>query len=217
MQNNQIAIVHQTASPCNELTNITFRNHIEYALKHGYILQEVQLNPDAGNKLSMLGQVLENTDIHRAFWIDSDAVFTNPELRLTDHLPQGKVVMACDIFGPSADCLWVENCPEVRRLLWAASQVAAWALHGDDPGIMRFREQTGLRYLSLHPPYQDLFTYVDHRLMKSHKNEYYLDGRPEDGFGQWQPGDFILHLGGLPPVLQISILESALGLVGKGF
>ncbi len=174
------------------------------------MLQEFQLNPETENKLSLLYQTFENPEIRRAFWIDSDAVFTNPELRLTEHLPSGKVVMPCDIFGPSAGCLWLENTPEVRRLLWAASHVGGWVSEGHHPQSTHLKEQWGLRYLSLHPPYDQLFTYVEQTLMKSHLNEYYSDGRPNDGFGQWQPGDFVLHLGDLSSAIKVSVLEDIL-------
>lgn len=212
MNNNQIAIVHGTSSFEDEVIQITFRNHTEYALKHGYMLQEFRFDPNQGDKLWALSQTFKNPDILRAFWIDSDAIFTNPDLQLTNHLPEGKVIMPYDIFGPSADCLWMENTPEVRRLLWAASQVGAWAFEGHNPQTPHFKEKMGLRYLSLHPPYDQLFTYVEQTLMKSHLNEYYSDGRPNDNFGQWKPGDFILHLGGIPSAMKVSILEEKLHL-----
>ncbi len=211
LRNNQIAIVHGTASPLNELSDIIFRNHADYAIRHGYMLQEFRLNPNEGQLWTLYQMFANNTGIRRAFWIDSEAVFTNLEFLLTEHLPIGKIVMACDIFGPSADCLWLENCPEVVRLLWAASRVETWIFEGHHPGTIPCREQMALRYLSLHPPYQELFTYVEQRVMKSYLlNECYSDDRPKDDFGQWQAGDFILHLGGLIPALKVSTLESIL-------
>lgn len=211
LRNNQIAIVHGASSSPNELTNITFRNHAEYAYKHGYMLQEIKFeSPHTGDQLWALHKIFKIPEIRRAFWIDADAVFTNPELSLTEHLPDGKVVMPYDIFGPSADCLWVENCPEVVRLLWAASHVGEWMTVWDNPGTARFKAQRGLGYLSLHPPYRALFTYVEQTVMKSHYNGYFMDGRPEDHFGRWQPGDFILHLAGIPSGLKIHILEKIL-------
>ncbi|PWU06879.1 MAG: hypothetical protein C5B47_06935 [Verrucomicrobia bacterium] len=213
-RNNQIAVVHGGA-PFDEVTQITFRNHAEYALKHGYLLQELRFNPkQPQNKLSMLYQMLQNLEIHRAFWIDSNAIFTNPKLRLTEYLPAGKVVMSYDIFGPSTDCLWLENTPEVRRLLWAASCVSVLLFREESTEIYPI-DRRGLRYVSLHPPYHQLFTYVEQTVMRSQLNEYYSDGRPDDGFGQWQPGDFILHVGGLHSTMKVSILQDMLNLSSK--
>lgn len=218
LQNHQIAIVHGASPNFGELKDITFTNHADYALQYGYDLRtfQFQASETVWGKIRALQETFADPHIRRAFWIDADAVFTNLNLSLTEHLPHGKVVVSCDIFGINTGCLWLENCTEVCRLLWAIAteghQLFAKAI---------WPEQCALRHFSLHPPYAELFTYVEQTLMNSYLNEHYSEkycadiGRPEDGFGQWQPGDFILHLPAISHHKRIEILKKILPLYSK--
>ncbi len=206
LRNDQIAIVHGVSRNLQSLADITFPNHAEYASKHGYVVQtrEVEPSENVWGKIRILQQVFADSNIRRALWIDADAIFTNVELSLIQHLPDGKVVMACDIFGPNAGVIWLENCPEVQRLLWTVATMGRQMF-----ATAPWPEQCALRYFAFHPPYNKLVTYVGQHQMNAYLNENYpvKKGRPQDGFGQWQPGDFILHLPGINNTLRIKIFK----------
>ncbi len=209
LRNDQIAIVHGATPSISDLTEITFRNHAHYALKHGYALREFEFRPSekVWEKIRVLRETFADPNIHRAFWIDADAIFTNLELSLVEHLPNGKIVGACDVFGFNAGCLWLENCPEVRRLLWVLTNQGREMF---DSAL--WKEQSALRYFSLHPPYTELFTYVDPSKMNAYLNEIYAkENRPPlASLNQWKPGCFVLHLPGISHRIRIQILKKIL-------
>lgn len=210
LRNNQIAIVHGISRNYQSLADVTFPNHAEYASKHGYVVQTREIEPSENvwGKIRILQEVFADSNIRKALWIDTDAIFTNPEISLVEHLPDGQVVLACDIFGPNAGVIWLENCEGVRRLLWT---VATMGRQQFETAI--WREQSALRYFLLHPPYNKLVTYVEQHQMNAYLNENYSaekNGRPQDGFGQWQPGDFVLHLPAITNTLRIKIFKKIL-------
>ncbi|KAF4749289.1 hypothetical protein FOZ63_003333, partial [Perkinsus olseni] len=71
------------------------RNHVRYALKHGYGYFAVECNwSDRGfphwSKLLIARHLLEGHGLSRApeylFWMDADSLFMNPSIRIEDHL-----------------------------------------------------------------------------------------------------------------------------------
>ncbi len=208
LRNDQITIVHGATPSYAPLTALTFPNHAEYAAKQGYMLKTVDFQPSEATwgKIRILREILNDTNIRRVFWIDADAIFTNMELALTEHLPDGKIVMACEVLGPNTGSMWLENCPEVHRLLWII------ATRGHQMFATRaWHEQSAFRYFALHPPYDKVIQYVEQTRMNSGFTEHYKSwSRPQDGFGQWQPDHLILHLPGVRMKPAMEVLQKVL-------
>ncbi|PWU06878.1 MAG: hypothetical protein C5B47_06930 [Verrucomicrobia bacterium] len=209
LRNDQIAIVHAFSENLQNLADVTFPNHVEYASKHGYVVKTKEIVypwDSPWEKIQIIQEVLADPNIRKVLWIDADAIFTNMELPLTQHLPDGKIVITCDAFGPNAGILWLTNCPEVRRLLQAVTMVRP--MFRASP----WNEQTALRHLFLHPPYDKLVTYVEQRQMNAYFCEYSpsLLGPPPNDIGKWQPGDFILHRPGIDNKVRIKDFKKVL-------
>jgi hypothetical protein len=190
-----IAIISGYSPSFERVGRISTENHKAYAESHGYRYICAPFPDGQGSwpKVDILAKAFEDSTITTALWIDADAIFTNFDLTITEHLPSpGRgIVWAPDINGPNAGVMWMANSMLVRQLLWAVRTSGRHLF-----GMMGWHDQSAFRFFSREEPYRTLFKTVRQETMNSYRNDLYQDGRPQD-FGQWKPGDFILHLPGI--------------------
>lgn len=191
----EIAVISGYSPSFGRVGKISSENHRRYCERHGYRYLNMPFPEGQGSwpKLDILSKAFDGEDVKMALWIDADAVFTNPSLSLETHLPSpGRgIVWAPDINGPNAGVMWVGNSPIVRQLLWAVRTTGRHLF-----GMAGWHDQSALRFFSHEEPYRGLFKTVPQTQMNSYRNDLYADGRPQE-YGQWKPGDFVLHMPGL--------------------
>jgi hypothetical protein len=76
-----------------------------------------------------------------------------------------------------------------------------------------FLEQEALSRFAFQKPYCDVVKIIPQKGMNSYLHKVY--GRPEEWPGNWEPGDWILHLPGMTVELRIQILGEIEKILGK--
>lgn len=209
-------------------------NHEAYATNHGYRYHHETFS-EGGSwpKPRAIAKAMDDPANKWVFWIDADAVVTNPDIDLLTScgiallgypsirftgptLADGNeisypdhrtgIIMSTDINGPNAGVMMLQNTPLVRELLWCVNSTGRWMF----PPGPNWQDQSAFRFFALQPPYQQLFHFAEQRVMNSYLNELYSDGRPISERSQWQPGDFILHLPGVDDKLRVREMRRAL-------
>ena len=149
-------------------------------------------------KVAMIGEYLERG--HSVCWLDTDAAVTNPDKKPPK---TAGVSLTCDVHGPNVGIMFINNTLLTRQFFYALSgygrQLAAGFINP---------EQTAIRWLTMHPPYDRLLEFRPQRTMNSYwPGAYQYPGAEE---AHWQQGDMILHLPALADERRVEILKSIL-------
>ena len=133
-------------------------------------------------------------------WLDADAAVTNPSKR---EPRASSLALTCDVHGPNAGIMFIANTLLTRQFFFALSgygrQLAANMINP---------EQSAIRWLTLHPPYDQLLDIRAQRTMNSYwPGAYEYPGAEE---AHWQKGDLILHLPALANERRLEIFSQAL-------
>jgi hypothetical protein len=170
-----------------DIAELTIPNRIEYARRHGYI-ERMHNFPDHYGKISAL---LENWKAAAwLWWLDVDAVITNPSIRLEDLAGEDSdVVVACDSHGINTGSILIRTTKSTRKILEAIRRLRSTYERGP------WHDQNGFAY--------QLWTIAD-RVKVVPKRR--LNSYPDD----WRPGDFVLHCPGRSNPIRRKILERAL-------
>jgi hypothetical protein len=208
----RIAVCTAATPDYEPLAVLTRANLQAYCDRHGYEMRyDVYRGPlrEFGFfHVDMVRDVLKTGKYEAAMWIDADAFVTNPDFTIEDILlcrPVGIVdgenvyrraenvepSLYCthDCFGPNMGVFVAVNCPHVRQLLWAVSVTRGKPEYKD--------EQSAIWDMRSRPPYDAVIECLPQRVMNSYPNREYRDGR-EVELGNWEKGDFICHMPGIP-------------------
>lgn len=169
-----------------QLADLTIPNRSEYAIRQGYVGGLFKF-PGHFGKIAALLEAWTSSEW--LWWLDIDAIITNPVVRLEDLTTEGDVVLSCDAIGLNSGSMLLRTIPEVRVVL-----EAIWKLRkGYD--VAPWHDQNGLAY--------QLWT-IRERVLIVPKRA--LNSYPAD----WRPGDFVLHCPGIPNRARFKILEQRL-------
>lgn len=176
-----------------EIAELTIPNRQAYADRHGYA-HHVFNFPGHYGKVSAL---LNCWRADWLWWLDLDAVITNPERRLDDVIegargnarPLCHAIATVDGNGFNSGSMLLRTSEEVRQML---QRIQSRKKTYDVPP---WHDQNGFAY--------QLWSIAD-RVEIVAKNV--LNSYPAD----WTPGDFVLHCPGIPNEHRRKILESAL-------
>lgn len=167
------------------LGELTYPNRLAYAARHGYRVERTD-HPTHWGKLAALLDAWRSADW--LFWLDSDAVVTNPDISLNalvaDHADK-EVILSCDLIGLNSGSMLIRTAPRVRAVI---ERVLA---HRAEYARSPWHDQTGLAY--------QLWTMADGVAVVPQRvlNSYPDYGRNVPG-EIWHPGDFVFHCPGLP-------------------
>jgi len=164
------------------LAELTIPNRRDYAAQHGY--GEAVFNfPGHFGKISAILQSWDKADF--IWWLDVDAIVTNPAVRLQD-LAAADVVLSCDENGLNSGSMIFRTIPEVRAVLIEV-------LHRRKAyDVPPWHDQNGLAYQLW--KIRERVRIVPKRSLNSYPND-------------WQIGDFVLHCPGIPNQDRLKILE----------
>lgn len=191
----------------SQLGEITIENNAKkYCDHHGYDLLVKKDNfhfplSQAGyEKLYFILEVLSTKKYDWVYWRGADTMITNFNIELRDLVTAYDFfIISCDVHNINADSFFIRNCDKAfeffteiinNRHLYEDEQQAFHRLHH--------------KYKFLVVPQKYLNSY-DYNLYLSYekynKNGYQPESIPKSDifgqYGQWEPGDFLIHWPGI--------------------
>jgi glycosyltransferase involved in cell wall biosynthesis len=202
------AVVSMYNDEHRDLAKYTWPNKEKYAKKHGYKAfaktSNWTITPVHFEKIThMLDVMKQYPDIDWVWWLDNDAVITNPDIKLENIIdPDYHVIITTDIASINAGSFIVRNSIQGRG--WLEFLLVKGLEHYK---TNRWPEQQPMTdfYIS----FADIIKVVPQRIMNSYEYKIY-NVDPNDLLGtsgQWQPGDFVLHMPAIPNVMRIQLIQ----------
>jgi galactosyl transferase GMA12/MNN10 family len=204
----KFAVVSMYNEAHRELADWTWPNKKAYADQHGYSAyaktSDWTLTPIHFEKITHMLDVMEKEpDVDWVWWLDNDAVVTNPDVQLESIAdPEYHVVITSDIASINAGSFMVRNSIQGR----------GWLEFILDKGLEHYKDN---RWPEQQPmtdfyiTFKDIIKIVPQRVMNSYNYDIYgVD--PTDLLGtngQWQEGDFVLHMPAIPNPSRIQIIK----------
>lgn len=185
-----------------ELAKITCGNIVNYCRKHGYMwnIQCVDEPYDAFEKIRQIQKIFENDEADIVWSIDCDALITNYKCKVEDYLDEENDFYVCkDYNGINCGSFIVRKSEWSLRLL----QKIIWYS----------------KYEEVHCEQDALKVYIRIRGCENIKklphpsiNSYIYENYPEIPMqshdkGQWEIGDFVIHLPGIGMQKRLDILN----------
>jgi len=204
----QFAIVSMYNDAHAELGQVTWPNKEAYAEKHGYgaycKTEDFISQPIHFEKLVIMLDIMKaNPDLEWVWWLDNDAIITNDEIKLeTIADPDYHVIITTDIASLNSGSFMVRNSQQGRG--WLEFILDKGLGHYKDN---RWPEQQPMT--DFYVKFEDIIKVVPQRTMNSYEYQIYgVDPHDQlDTSGQWQPGDFVLHMPAIPNPTRLQIIN----------
>lgn len=195
-------------------------NRAEYCDRHGYDLRiSIMDKTAAWGRLRTIREALADGACDWVWCCGADVLNTNFAIRLEDIAdPAFHVVIAGVWCAPvQSDSFLVRA--TVQGIAWVDAVLACYDRYKTKPWV----ENQAM--IDLLPTHMDIIKVVPQRVMNSMDYRFYRAGYPQpkvlagqDFFGndgQWQPGDFVIHLCDLPLATRIEAVKKLLPVVQK--
>lgn len=195
-----------------DLADLTDLPKIEYCNRHNYpffLLHESKYSSVMGfNKIGYILDLLNtNPNFEWLLFVECDATITNVTIPIEDKIDNDyHVIIAVDRLNLNAGNLLVRNSPEGRGYLQTIMDLEPeYSTH-------TWAEQQAI--IDTIDKYADIVKIVTQRYMNSYiQAPYdYCDIRVDimGNSGEWQPGDWILHMPGLLNPARIAVMKEVL-------
>jgi hypothetical protein len=200
----KVALVTFNSNDYQELAAITLPGKTQYCQRHGYdLISGIHPGPIermGWDRVGVVQQHLPNYDV--VMWIDCDAIITNLTKPVTDVLKNGdQFVLTADLYGINTGTFIAVRTPMTIQFLFsvlhAGPQLVAHHHWGEQEAIIR---------LLSGPPFDNFATVLPQNAMNSYINAEM--GRPDWFMGNYQPGDWIVHLAGVPYARKIEVARA---------
>jgi hypothetical protein len=190
----------------NFLASITAPTKKEYAEKWGFVFEHVKLQGNmhpAWEKARVTARMLEKYD--GVLYIDCDAAIINQNFDFRPYIEKHDFIISTDVNGINAGVYYAKSTPLVKQFFFA---VNTWGpmFYGGHP----WNDQEAMKYYLANPPYNHLATYMPQNFMNSYIHEgfnYTNHPFPDYIQGNYQPGDWIIHLPGMPMEVRVRYLQ----------
>lgn len=213
---------------CRDIGKVTEPITRDYCARHGYNFEtkkywfkQFSLRCGTHHFLAFerwrwFAEVLETCDM--LFAIGSDVLITNHTMKLEDVAHNRKIFLcAKDSQGFSSDTLLVRRTDRTLALLRNVAALQNKFSNTPDNQL----DLAAFEYAA--PNYADVIEYMTQRELNAYAYKHYahLGGRyaqaldADGNDGQWQRGDFVLHVPGLPKQQKIQILKEHIPLIVK--
>ena len=189
----------------DDVASITLPWWRRYCYRHNYDLTihrggyAHRIRNISFQKTEMAGAILPGTDL--LLVADLDTLVTDQTRHLEEFIDPQHSLFGCeDINGFNAGVYMVRNCPEGRDLMEFAVAYGKCAPdgHGDQNAIRKWIDFNPHEYQR-----------VPHPAFNSYLYQEYGEQRTRED-GQWERGDFILHLPGMTNERRIKLMEERL-------
>lgn len=200
----KIAVLIPSTPDWIDIANITVENAAKYCGRHGYSLYH-NVFPQPNNGYKKISGALNILDSgFDAVWVlDADTLITNHTIRIERYLTSKKsFFITKDINGI--------NCGSfvVKKSKWSISFLE-WLLKCEGKEKMYCEQDAVNYYMTLFPKEVDThFLFLPHPSINSYLYELYPQyGEQTHEQGQWEAGDFVLHLPGVGMDKRLEILK----------
>lgn len=215
----------------NELAAITIEGNKKlYCEKHGYDLilrtnrDEFTYQHTGFEKLLFVKQTLESGKYDWVYWCGTDTLITNFNIKLEDLVDNGyHFIVSVDIWDINADSFLCRNSPQAINFLESLLMLHDSYVDENNNGIDTGRilpdgnptcwaEQQAI--IDLAPSYKNIVKLEPQKKLNSYLYNIYNSPWHQKGLdcwgnnGTWAPGDFLLHLPGMPNSQRIKICET---------
>lgn len=200
-------VVTGASDEYRELEAITLPNKRAYCERHGYELVTMPFGPHGEGadwgRIYKVYRLLCATTAPFVAWLDCDAIITNADFSLKDIANGASVVLASDIHGVNSGVFVAANNDEAKLYFYAVlgmgpKYFTGWAA-----------DQRALEHFI---PYYESAWVMGQRWMNSYRyRESCSDVPVIPESGEWQAGDFMLHLAGVKLPRKIEIAREVLG------
>jgi hypothetical protein len=173
----------------NVLADLTLPTKRKYCDKWGLTLEYHNSNgrDPSWYKPDIFLQTLNKYDA--VLFIECDAAIINQDFDVRPFLESHEFVIAADVNGINAGVFMGQSTDLVKQFFYTVITQGPTYWH-DHP----WRDQEAMKYFGSEPPYDKMITYVEQNFMNSYLNDIY--GFPSYMQGNYQPGDWIVHLPG---------------------
>jgi hypothetical protein len=173
----------------------------EYATKHEYDIWVVKYS-DTFSGFKKIEQIIEGIPNYKAIWsIDMDTLITNKEIKIESFIDDEHNFFICkDFNGINAGSFIVRNS------VWS-NTFLTYLLNKQGKPKMEC-EQNAIEEFIEEFPNHDKIKILPHPSINSYLYENYPEcGKQTHETGQWEKGDLLLHLPGLPLHKRLNILN----------
>jgi len=192
----------------DELTKITWSNKIEYCRKHNYkgILQNQTWNYLGFDKIIFIDNLLSSNEYDWILWVDNDTLFTNFNQKIENLIDENYHFIICADYGGdvNAGVFLVRNSKQGKEYIkYLKNKMYELA------PINKFlfgEEQTAICATYKDKQFENTIKVIPQKLMNAYPYSG-VYGHP-NGLndwlgvnGDWQSGDFIIHIPGFGPDL----------------
>lgn len=201
--NMNVLLLTHCSPEYQKLGDITLPRWKQYCQKWGYALDvsSAPSSPDLPwDKMRRIASALPQYDLVQ--WVGVDTYCTDLNQNAVQWWQangQPPALLTWDLYGINSDSMIFSNTPLAHMFLYAVNTLGK-AFYSNHP----FVEQEALSRFSHQKPYVDFIKIIPQKGMNSYLHKVY--GRPEEWPGNWEPGDWILHLPGLSVDLRIQVL-----------
>lgn len=159
----------------------------------------------------MLDTMTDHPEYDWVYWAGTDTLITNFYIKLETFIDDRyNIIIAKDINDINADCMLVKNTEESRKYL-----EYIWSLAPKYNSHSWWEQQAMIDNMD---KFEHLFKFIPQKSFNSflYKQLYAYYGSSIDktgNDGQWEPGDFLLHIPGMSRDQKINVLNQFTGLV----
>jgi hypothetical protein len=190
-----VTLYDKNFSSVGKLTAARMRR---YAELQGYRFVEHRSTLDGTrsapwNKILAAQQALATARVKWVLWLDADAVVMNFDFRLESLIVDGAdAIFASDFNGLNSSAFLIRNCDWSKRFLETVYNLGDISYELDRFGLKW--EQNTIKHVL-----NNFRGFAEHVAVQPERR---MSASP----GEYQPGDFILHLGGMPNEERLKIL-----------
>jgi hypothetical protein len=198
-----LAIISAWNSHYSSLADFTIPNREAYCQRHGYTAISEKLD-DPGGRHPLWGKLhLATKHLQDYDWLwmfDTDAIITQPSFTPTWLAGPEDLFATSDFNGFNSSSIFIRNTP------WSHDVLRKWWVNGERFPLWACPEQTSLCMLLATEP-KEKWACLKQRVCNSYLYNVHGEHWPD---GQWQPGDFILHIPSLPINRRIEIFNETI-------
>lgn len=182
------------------VADITVPRMESYCKKHGYTFcaDTQKLTPFrvVWEKFRVLKEVVPHYDW--SLYLDTDVLITNPEIKLEKHLDDSsEVIVAMDMNGLNCGAMFFKRTPGVIKLIEDTLRKATYPeITSEQHGFIETLADAALSVKYRLAPQRHFNSYP-----------YELYNLPATTIGNWEPGDFAMHLPGMTVAQRVEIFN----------
>lgn len=202
------AVITMCSNEYRRLFEVTGPEWVDYCLAHNmtYIprLEEFNKYDLTWGKIKFIEETLNDYDI--VLWVGTDTIPTNKSKSLEDvweyHAVGKPILLTSDIFGINSDVMIFKKHTITQMFLYAILNIGQDFYYKYSTHV--WAEQEAIIRFAYQDPYRDSIRIASpNEGLNSYINSVY--GRPYHWYGNWKPGDWILHLPALSPEERIEL------------